>query len=259
MMNMPGVEEALHNAMQECPRMGLGVHLVLTTGAPISPASQVASLITEDATFAHASDLIHRLSSLDQKEVKAEWRAQVERFISVTGHTPDHLDSHHHVSFLSSDLFLIMLELAQKYQCAIRFPNGEAAVVLLSDFPPEAARVCQDNNLRLLDRYRPLRPDTFISCFYGEKATFTGLFNLLKNLPTGTTEIMCHPGYDDEGLINHSDYHKQREGELTILTNHEIREFVKERNIELINFKDLSLGGIPRRKPTLLPEDRNNS
>jgi chitin disaccharide deacetylase len=244
MMNMPGVEEALHKAMQECPRMGLGVHLVLTTGAPLLPVSQVRSLTSGDGGFPHASDLIHRLSSLQPKEVMAEWCAQIDKFISVTGRTPDHLDSHHHVSFLASDIFLVMLELAQTYQCAIRFPTGDAAVEMMSDFPSEAARVCLNGNLRLVDQYRPRRPDNLITSFYGEYATRVELFNLLDNLPGGTTEIMCHPGYADEELIGSSDYHMQREGELSILTDYEIRDFVKEKNIELINFKDLQMADI---------------
>jgi hypothetical protein len=239
MMNMPGVEEALHKAMQECPRIGLGVHLVLTTGAPLLPPSQIDSLVTGDNSFAHASDLIQRLSSLDPQEVKAEWRAQMERFISITGQTPDHLDSHHHISFLSPALFLVMLGLAQTYACAIRFPTGEAAVDMVSEIPPESARECLESNLRLVNQFKPCRPDHLLKSFYGEEATHTVLINLMDNLPSGTTEIMCHPGYADEGLIGSSDYQIQREGELSILTDHKVMEFVKEKNIELINFRDL--------------------
>jgi chitin disaccharide deacetylase len=257
MMNMPGVEAALHKALQDCPRMGLGVHLVLTTGAPVSPVSQVPSLISGGDRFAPASALIPRLSALDPKEVQAEWRAQVDKFFSITGRTPDHLDSHHHVSFVSSDLFRIMLELAQTYTCAIRFPNGEAAVDMMCDFPPETARACLEAHLHLVDQYRPRRPDHLITSFYGEGATCSGLVDLLENLPNGTTEIMCHPGYADEGLMNSSDYQQQRESELSILTDHEVMECVKEKNIELINFGDLSPAGHSMEKPAPLQQSRN--
>jgi predicted glycoside hydrolase/deacetylase ChbG (UPF0249 family) len=239
MMNMPGVEEDLHKAMRECPHMGLGVHLVLTTGVPILPASQVSSQITADGSFAHASDLIHRLSSLDPKEVKAEWRAQIERFISIIGRLPDHLDSHHHISFLSPGLFLVMLELAQTYKCAIRFPTGEAAVDMFGEFPLESAQEFLERNLRLVDQYQPRHPDHFVGSFYDANASRAALLNTLEKLPRGTTEIMCHPGYADEGLIGESDYKMQREGELSILTDHEVMEFVKAMDIKLVNFGDL--------------------
>jgi chitin disaccharide deacetylase len=245
MMNMQAVEEDLQKAMRECPRLGLGVHLILTTGSPLLPASQAHSLITGDNSFAHANDLIHRLSSLDLEEVKAEWSAQIERFISITGHAPDHLDSHHHISFLSLGLFLAMLELAQKHGCAIRLPTGEAAVDMLGEVHMESAREYLESNLRLVNQYRPCHPDHFLNSFYGENATRTVLFDLLENLPVGTTEIMCHPGYADGGLIGSSDYQKERENELSILTDHEVMEFVRERNIGLIKFGDLQLAGIP--------------
>jgi chitin disaccharide deacetylase len=236
MLNMPGVEAALCQAIQECPRLGLGVHLVLTTGAPVLPAPQVDSMITENGSFFQVDNLIHRLASLNLDEVRAEWRAQIEKFISVTGHAPDHLDSHHHISYLSPDLFEIMLELAQTYQCAIRFPTGEAAVDSLSGFSLESARERLDGNFRLVRQFQPCRPDYLHTSFYGENATRTVLFTLLEHLPAGTTEIMCHPGYADEGLVGASTYQAQREGELSILTDPELMEFMSKKDINLINF-----------------------
>lgn len=239
MMNMPGVEEDLQRAMKECPRLGLGVHLVLTTGVPLSPVGQVKSLITNDHSFPDESDLIHRLSTLDLSEVKGEWRTQIERFHSATGHFPDHLDSHHHISFLSPGLFQIMLELAQTFGCAIRFPTGKAATDMLGDFPADVARECLDRNHRLLAESKLRHPDHFIKSFYDENATQAALSDLLQFLPDGITEIMCHPGYADAELMNSSIYHRQRENELSILTHSGILFFIKERKIELINFADL--------------------
>ncbi|MCX6083259.1 MAG: ChbG/HpnK family deacetylase [Chloroflexi bacterium] len=239
MMNMPGVEETLHKASQECPRLGLGVHLVLTSGIPLLPTSQLPSLIAGHNSFPDEMDLIQRIPLIDQKEVSAEWHAQVERFVSVTGHTPDHLDSHHHISFLSPGLFRVMLELSEKYQCAIRFPTGEAAIDMVSDLPVELAQECLESNLRLLNEYHARHPEHFIKSFYGENATRPALLDLLLNLPNGTTEIMCHPGYTDEVLMGSSTYHQQREAELSIFTDGKILALVKERNIELINFGDL--------------------
>lgn len=239
MMNMPGVEEALQRAVKECPRLGLGVHLVLTTGAPLLPVAQVRSLVTGENAFPDESDLIQRLSTLDLGEVKAEWRTQVEKFQSATGFTPDHLDSHHHISFLSPGLFQVMLELAQAFGCSIRFPTGQAATDMLGDFPIEVARECLERNLNLLAQYKPHHPDNFLKSFYDENATHAALLDLLINLPDGITEIMCHPGYADKELMNSSIYHHQRESELSILTNSDILDFVKKSKIELINFGDL--------------------
>lgn len=239
MMNMPGVEEALVASMQECPRLGLGVHLILTTGAPVLPASQAQSLVTEDNTFPGQAALHERLSCIDLDEVEAEWGAQVEKFLSVTGRSPDHLDAHHHIAYVSPGLLRVMLALAQKYACAIRLPTGQAAEDILSDFPADVASARLEDQFRLVEQYRPRHPDHFLASFYGENAHRAALIDILDNLPSGATEIMCHPGYTSTALGRASDYHAQREDELAILTDHEIIAYVQARNIELINFGDL--------------------
>jgi len=124
MMNMPGIGEALHAAREECPRLGLGVHLLLTVGGPLLPAERVRSLIGGDALFLRPEALAGRLSALVYGEVLAEWRAQVERFVAVVGEAPDHLDAHHHVAYWAPVLLRAMLELARAYGCAVRMPTG---------------------------------------------------------------------------------------------------------------------------------------
>jgi predicted glycoside hydrolase/deacetylase ChbG (UPF0249 family) len=239
MMNMPGVEKALEQAMQECPTLGLGVHLVLTTGTPRLPASDLRSVVADRQDFPEINELIHRLLHVNWIEAKAEWRAQIERFVSATGRVPDHLDSHHHISFLSPLLFRAMLELAEAYGCAIRFPSGEAAADMESDFSLKLTRECLESHHRLMERYQPRHPDTFSMSYYGENVTGKALRGILSHLPDGSTEIMCHPGYVDEELTSSSVYRHQRERELAVLTDSGIREFVKEQEIALINFGDL--------------------
>jgi chitin disaccharide deacetylase len=237
MMNMGNAEDALEKAKQECPNLGLGVHLVLTTGRPVLPITKVSSLVTPDGFFPEESELIFRLSSLNMDEVMSEWQAQIERFVAVIGHVPDHLDSHHHISFLNSQLFQIMLELATTYQCAIRFPDEETAKNMLEDFPINTSVEIRKTNLQLLNQYLPLHPDKFIKTFYDENANTTHLIKILNELPNGTTEIMCHPGYVDEELIINSSYQQQREGELAVLKDQNIKDYLSAHEIELINFK----------------------
>jgi predicted glycoside hydrolase/deacetylase ChbG (UPF0249 family) len=241
MMNMPGVEDALHEAIQEYPDLGLGVHLNLTTGHPLLAADQLNSLIDGNGCFPGESELIARLPVLDLAQVRYEWQAQVEKFVDVTGKLPDHLDSHHHVSYLSPGLFRIMLELAKEYGSAIRFPNQEVAMDMLSDFPVEYAQDCLETNLELLKQFKIPHPHYFIKSFYGEKATIANLRLVLANLSEGTTEMMCHPGYVDHELMTGSVYHLQREKELAILTDQSLLAFIKERRIELINARGLGV------------------
>ncbi|HOI45659.1 MAG TPA: ChbG/HpnK family deacetylase, partial [Candidatus Aminicenantes bacterium] len=53
MANMPGFDEAVEMA-RDHPRLGVGVHLNLLRGEPVTPARDVASLVRADG-FLHGS------------------------------------------------------------------------------------------------------------------------------------------------------------------------------------------------------------
>jgi predicted glycoside hydrolase/deacetylase ChbG (UPF0249 family) len=163
-------------------------------------------------------------------EVKAEWRLQIERFIKAAGHKPAHLDSHHHSSYFSPDLFRSMLELAKEYDCAIRYPFTEIHQEI-EETGKHAAE--------LMTEFNPRRPDVFLSKFYDDGATPEVLFNIINNLGNDTSELMCHPGYVDEAFAKESVYNFQRAREFQILTNPSVKQAIQANRIELINFSQL--------------------
>src|SRR5262245_45515696 len=69
MMNMPDAENALREARTQCPKLGLGVHLVLTTGLPLLPAASVPSLIDDQGRFFGETATIDRLDVINPQEV----------------------------------------------------------------------------------------------------------------------------------------------------------------------------------------------
>ena len=67
--------------------------------------------------------------------------------------------------------------------------------------------------------------------------TKDGVAQLLRNLPEGITELMCHPGYADEALQQtHTRLQASRQTELEILTDVEIRNLVASQGIRLIDY-----------------------
>src|SRR5215212_10143573 len=122
MMNIPTTADDIAIALKEAPNLGMGVHLVLTMGRPISAPESIASIVDENGDFFKYTPFTERLAQLHMDEVKAEWRAQIEAFIGAAGRNPTHLDSHHHSSYFSPALFRGMLELVQEYRCPVRFP-----------------------------------------------------------------------------------------------------------------------------------------
>lgn len=236
MMNMPGVEEDLHIAMIETPRLGLGVHLVLTAGRPVLPPEQIPTLVSAAGGFHTLNELLLARSELDLEQVRREWRAQIEKFRAASGRIPDHLDSHHHTSFFTAGLFRTMLGLAHEYACAIRCPLRSLDG---SGLPAEVEREFAAYGAPLLAEFLPRTSDVFVADFYDEGATLSGLMSILERLPGATTELMCHPAYVDEDLVAVSSYAGQRERELRVLTDPALPPAIDRGGVVLRTFGEI--------------------
>ena len=67
-----------------------------------------------------------------------------------------------------------------------------------------------------------------------------GFRNILKAIPEGTWEFVCHPGYSDEELSRiRTRLRGSRAVELAMLTDSDVRSLLEENRIELICYRDL--------------------
>ena len=237
MMNIPTTAYDVAVAVQETPRLGLGVHLVLTMGRPILPREAVPSIVDANGNHFKYDPFIANIPNLKMEEVKAEWRAQIEAFIKAAGRKPDHLDSHHHSSFFTPELFRGMLEIANEYGCPIRNPiaYGENPTAGM----PDVADPMKDHAPQLMREFNARSTDSIFVNFYDEGATHEVLLDILNKVQDGSYEIMCHPGYVDDAFAKESVYNFQRERELQILTDLAIKQAIEAHDIELITFADL--------------------
>jgi len=237
MMNQPGAASAIRMAHQVCPSLGIGVHLVLTNGAPCLPADRVPSLVRSDGGFYKQGELLRRLAQVDPQEALAEWRAQVERFVDAAGRLPDHLDAHHHISYASPELLGAMLDLAEELGCPVR----RAYDALQSVYLPEPVRSDRSAGIaEVWNRRQPHSTDVFLDGFYGEIATTRTIKAMIERIAAddrhSTFEIMCHPAQVDDTLWRISSYSEQRGLELAALTNPGLAGAVAEHKIFLASF-----------------------
>lgn len=246
MINQPGVGVQLLEA-RACSKLGIGLHLVFTAGRPLLPPTDIPSLVDRDGFFLEHHTLWARAGSVSLAHLRSELIAQVEQFVALVGQVPDHLDCHHFV-YLFPPFFQAYLDLAARFRLPIRLPFPpttdfrEAAGILpfLEGFPYDLVRGMVVTNSALLQMRGLAHPTHFISTFYGQKAlTLEYLLHLLETLPAGTTELMCHPGYDDPALAP-STYRQERETELALLTHPAVYRYVKEAEIELVTFDVLT-------------------
>ena len=251
--NSRSFESALAVARSN-PELGVGVHLNLSNGAPTANPGQVRGLLNTSGEFEGGPEtLILRIASrsLQLNEVEREWDAQIRR-IRDAGITPTHLDGHKHVQMLPG-LFQIALRLAKQHNIrAIRISHEASKLrALLASGGQHKTRVVlkqgvQARGLKLLardaremaDRAGLVTTDHFCGIAQTGVMTREGVEALLKNLPDGTTELMCHPGYSDEEL-RRSDTRLQesRQSELAILTDPRIRKLVAIQAIRLISYQ----------------------
>lgn len=209
MMNRPYAKKALLDA-KNLGIKNIGIHLNLTGGNPILPKNEVLTLVNENGSFNKKLDF----SKLDFNEVEKEFSSQIEAFYHLRM-KPTHLDSHHHIH-KDSPIREIVIELARKYDLAVRNIGG--------DFKSQL------NNKRIYTC------DYFSCDFYAEGATKENLKKILNSYNEGTLEIMTHPGFMDEGLKSISSYQDFREKELEIFLDEELKEYIKKQHIELVGY-----------------------
>jgi hopanoid biosynthesis associated protein HpnK len=244
-------------ASSAAPALGVGVHLNLTQGQPVCPASHVPSIVTSEGSF-HPRPGILAWRILSRKitliDIENELRSQIEK-ISSAGIRITHLDSHKHIH-LFPPIFDVVVKLAREYGIDCMRCPIELASSALGPFQsrrqgwPRAAKqyllgraistlaACQVKKLKRAGLCWPER-------FYGLSETGfldgTILERILRSLPDGTNEMMCHPGYVDEALLGtRTRLRAQRETELQTLTSAGIRQLVGDQGIELISYARLT-------------------
>ena len=124
LVNAPGAAEAVQTALRECPQLGLGLHLTLTCGTPLLPPERIPSLAAQTAggRFPRLANLLAHAETVNPRDVQAEWQAQVDAFIQMSGRAPDHLDCHHHTAYFLPEWAQSMLQLARGCGCGVRNP-----------------------------------------------------------------------------------------------------------------------------------------
>lgn len=236
MMNYPGAEADLRDAVKNCPRLGLGLHLVLTSGKPVLPAEKVPGLVDGEGKFYKYDPFVEHMNRIDLTQVNLEWHAQVEAFKKAIGRLPDHLDSHHHSSYFTPALFELMLDLADELDVPVRLPfNMEGTALAGITSPGAGSRLASRHNgyaLIILDN------------FYDESVTLENLASIFQQIAEDkehdTFELMTHPAVVDDELMRTSIYNERRAEELRLLCHGLTFSALRTCGIELINFADLA-------------------
>jgi predicted glycoside hydrolase/deacetylase ChbG (UPF0249 family) len=184
---------------RENPELDVGVHLVLvgSNGYPPTVARLVASLA--------------RMPIYD------ELARQVRKVVEA-GIRPTHLDTHKHTHLLP--------------------PVLEAVARLSEEFKiPWVRRPLASLFERVLSRHGCRTTDHFAGFALTGRYDADRLAKLIRRLPHGITEFMCHPGFCTAELQRANTRLKEsRRQELDALTSPEVRAALEESNVALTSY-----------------------
>jgi len=253
MANGPAFEDAVRVA-QSFPGLSVGCHIVLVDGSPVLEPSRVASLISDSNGSQQFREKLGSFSflaisgRLDSGEIEAEITAQIRKLQSY-GIAVSHLDTHKHTHILPHVLKPLLRAAKACGVHAMRNPFEPATLALLAENPGwwrQCGKVKALHSLagmfrRAAKEAGVVTPDGTVGVVGTGYLTENRFLSMVERLPEGTWEFVCHPGYNDDDLQKvKTRLRESREEELRILTSPSVREWLHNKGIELITYRQLA-------------------
>lgn len=271
LVNGSAAEEAARLAKRH--NIPMGLHANLSEGRPVCPNLQQKSTLTDQHGFFHGKvgfrQALER-GQLSMEQVEVELRAQVQTFVELTGHLPEHMDGHQHIHVLPEvrEVFAqVLSELGIPYT---RVPV-EAGLHSCTWLPAHLHRfytqVEKDamDSIPVFKRYGIRWPDVYLGLTtMGHNMSASSLQRALahgleagqashapvdasaSSQPPVTAELMVHPGYpslpQQGGCGDGPDDFSQsseRQHELSVLTDPAVLRLYGQQGVQLCAFRDI--------------------
>lgn len=244
MANMPAADEAVKIAKQ-MPDLGVGVHLNLFEGQPLSKNGNVDCLLDDSGNFALTQTELSLLSIARRKirnAIRTELAAQIQWVID-NGLKPTHLDSHKHIHSFPA-IFPIVCDLAKRFEiAAIRF-TLEPKQLLAMPWPlPSTGARKRVKTIRIMAKINRIQNPAYLKtdCLLGVAHLGKIDVNFFKAVAlynsAATAEVMTHPGLDDGPEQKQN--RMQRRGELQALCSEKTKQYLENARIKLVHYGTL--------------------
>jgi len=254
MANGAAFDDAV-TAARSVPNLSVGCHVVLVDGTPVSPPGSLDTLLAIRSAepgkfYSSLSAFAARamLGGFDPDQLVAEVTAQIRK-IQAAGIQVTHLDTHKH-AHIFPEILAALLRAARI--CGVRaIRNTFVPVKAMSrQFKGKSGLWKRYGQVRMLHTFSRqfgrqtkraglLTPDGVVGVVETGSVDDSLLRQTLASLPEGTWELVCHPGYNDADLgAIHTRLLESREEERRLLTSPELRKFLEEQKIRVINYRE---------------------
>jgi predicted glycoside hydrolase/deacetylase ChbG (UPF0249 family) len=225
---------AVREQLATAPNLGVGVHLTLTGGAPVSRAYSIRSLLGPDERFPEqARDVFLAWAKAIPRgdEVERELDAQVAR-LRDAGLTIDHLDTHQNVGFMPV-VGRAVENVARRHgipglRTAMERPTLAWMTELRRGLTTAALGGLAWFNRRQMGTLR--HGPTSWGYFERGRLDEIRILEILGRLGPGVHELICAPRAQDD---------TQASGELAALQSPRVREGLARRGITLCRWAEL--------------------
>lgn len=214
--------------------LGVGLHFNIVAGTPLT---RCTSLTDTRGAFLPMPALTWRAmrGRVDERDVYEELDAQLERaeaWLRPLGMRVTHIDSHRHAHCFPS-IFDVVTRVAKQHRIGhVRHPFESRPLIRKPRAVVAAALLRAVGATR-----RPPDDVAFVGIgAMGSPSFHDDIRTMLDALPSGTTELMVHPGYDSPELAAIDPYRKPREREAQALMSPALRDRILELGVQLTSF-----------------------
>jgi chitin disaccharide deacetylase len=245
MAQAPATEEAVKMALA-MPTLGVGCHILLVDGAPVSDPHAIPTLVNSETGAFHPTpgSFLKRAftARIRGSEIEAEAAAQIT-LLQSQGLRLTHVDTHKHLHMFPSVLRPVLRAARAAGIHVIRNPFEPLWSLNATVNAPDVRRAEVILLRRFESRFlRIVAEEGFTTTDGAIGILATGTLNIstvrafISAMPEGTFELVSHPGYRDEHLMRaNTRLLEAREIERNALMA--IRDFA---GLELISFAGLA-------------------
>lgn len=192
--------------------IAIGLHCCISSGKPLTSPQQIPSLVENDRFYKSHVINNRKIDSVDIDEAIKEVEAQYQQFIKIVKRKPDYIEAH---AVESEHFYKAISIIAKKYDLLFGVSDHDD----------------------VFDRYFKHMPlyDLDEKNMYNPMAYFHENIDYIR-LPRITIAYF-HPGYLDWDVIQNSSYQLIRPMECQFVISQEFKDWLKENDIECIDYR----------------------